>query len=269
MLLKGKKVFITGGSRGLGNSMLLELAAQGAQVVFTYVANREAAEATLQELKENYPESHPSYYQLDVTDSKQVKAVVEHVTEELGRIDVVVNNAGNLRDGLIYSMSDDAWEEVIKIHLHGTFYVCRAFLGEFIHNKGGKFINIASLSYLGSAGQANYAAAKAGVIGFSKSLAKEYGSLDIYCNVLVPGFFKTELTDRTASDTVTENFLRLSSLQREGDPGEFGQALVFLASDLSSFINGEVLHVTGGLENIPPVTARRRKKRPGPPQGSD
>jgi 3-oxoacyl-[acyl-carrier protein] reductase len=127
-------------------------------------------------------------------------------------------------------------------------------------NKGGKFINISSVSHSGSAGQANYAAAKAGIIGFSKTIAKEYGLKDIYCNVIVPGFFKAGLTTENASDTVADYSVRLSALQREGRPEEFGKALVFLASDMSSFINGEVLNVTGGLDFIPPVNARKKAK---------
>jgi 3-oxoacyl-[acyl-carrier protein] reductase len=260
-LLKGKKIFLTGGSRGLGRSTVLELVRHGADVAFTYHSRRNEADKTLDEIKKINPGSGSRHYQLDVTDSAQVNAVAEKVAAEMGRVDVVINNAGNLRDSLVYSMSDDDWDYVLKIHLYATFYVCRAFLDEFMYNKGGRFINVASLSYTGSAGQANYSAAKAGVIGFSKALAKEYGSRDIYCNVVVPGFFKTDLTDATASSTIVKYYLRLSMLQREGDPGEFGSAIVFLASDLSSFINGEVLHVTGGLEFVPPVTERRQKKK--------
>jgi 3-oxoacyl-[acyl-carrier protein] reductase len=260
MLLKGKKIFLTGGSRGLGRSTVLELVRHGADVAFTYYNQKDEADKTLAEIKDINPDSASRYYQLNVTDSNQVNKVADRVVEDLGRVDVVINNAGNLRDSLVYSMSDEDWDFVIKIHLYATFYVCRAFLEEFMYNKGGRFINVASLSYTGSAGQANYSAAKAGVIGFSKAMAKEYGNRDIYCNVIVPGFFKTDLTDATASNIIVKYYLRLSMLQREGDPGEFGKAVVFLASDLSSFINGEVLHVTGGLEFVPPVTERRKKK---------
>ena len=261
MLLTGKKIFLTGGSRGLGKSTVLELVRNGADVAFTYHNRKDEAEKTLQEIKGINPGSLSRYYQLDVTDSGKVNSITDRVIEDMGRVDVVVNNAGNLRDNLVYSMSDEDWDFVMKIHLYGTFYVCRAFLEEFMYNKGGRFINIASLSYTGAAGQANYSAAKAGVIGFSKAMAKEYGNRDIYCNVIVPGFFKTDLTDSTASEIITKYYLRLSMLQREGDPAELGKAVVFLASGLSSFINGEILHVTGGLETVPPVSERRKKKK--------
>ncbi len=157
-------------------------------------------------------------------------------------------------------MLDDQWDEVIQTHLTGTFYVCRAFLNEFIMNRGGKYINISSICHVGSAGQANYSAAKAGIIGFSKALAKEYGLKNIYANVIVPGYFRTELTDANASDMIVEQFKRLSMLQREGKPEEFGKAIVFLASELSDFVNGDVLYVTGGLDTIPPYNAARKKK---------
>jgi 3-oxoacyl-[acyl-carrier protein] reductase len=260
MLLKGKNIFLTGGSRGLGRATALELAAYGADIAFTYNSNKDEAEKTLEQIKKINPNTKSRFYKLDVTDSDQVNQTSEMAVKDMGSIDVVVNNAGNLRDRLVYSMSDEDWDFVLKIHLYAAFYVCRAFLDEFIYNKGGKFINVSSLSYTGSVGQANYSAAKAGIIGFSKALAKEYGNRDIYCNVIVPGFFKTDLTDATASDTVVNFYLRVSMLQREGEQSEFGKAVVFLASDLSSFVNGEVLHVTGGLESIPPVTERRRKK---------
>jgi NAD(P)-dependent dehydrogenase (short-subunit alcohol dehydrogenase family) len=253
MILKGKNVFITGGSRGLGHATVLELAKEGANIAFTYVNNEESAVKTTAEIKAINPDCKVFYYQLDVKSSKEVDRVADKAISDLGRIDVVVNNAGILRDGLVFSMSDDQWFEVVQTHLTGTFYVCRAFLQEFMINKAGKFINISSIAYTGSAGQANYAAAKAGIIGFTKSMAKEYGKKNIYSNCVVPGYFETDLTRGNATDIVKNNFIRLSNLQRQGDPSEFGKAIVMLASDYPSFINGEVIHVTGGLDNIPPV----------------
>lgn len=259
MLLKDKKIFITGGSRGLGRAACIELVKQGADVAFTYVSSENRAAEVLSELKEINPDTKSCYYKLDVKNSSEVNETAAKVIKDLGRIDVVINNAGMLKDGLIYSMSDADWDLVIQTHLTGTFYVCRAFLDEFIFNKGGKFINISSIAYVGSSGQANYSAAKAGIIGFSKALAKEYGNKDIYCNVIVPGYFRTELTDANASTVVLDNFVRLSMLQREGKDSEFGKAVVFFASELSDFVNGDVLHVTGGLDTIPPTNLKRRK----------
>jgi 3-oxoacyl-[acyl-carrier protein] reductase len=261
MLLKDKNAFLTGGSRGIGKFAVYELVRYGANVAFTYINSEEGAKDTLKKAKEINPGAKVIYYQLDVKDSKQVDKVAEKAISDFGTINVVVNNAGILRDAPTHYMSDEQWSEVIQTHLTGTFYVCRAFLEEFIINKGGKFINISSICHVGSAGQANYSAAKAGIIGFSKALAKEYGHKDIYCNVIVPGYFRTELTDAYASEMIVEQFVRLSMLQREGQPVEFGKAIVFLASDLSSFVNGNVLNVTGGLDTIPPYHGKRKKKK--------
>ncbi|MBN2546767.1 MAG: SDR family oxidoreductase [Spirochaetes bacterium] len=261
MLLKGKNVFLTGGSRGIGKAAVYELVKNGANVAFTYVSSEEGAKDTLNNAKKLNPEAKVSYYKMDVKNSKDVDQTVEKAIKDFGSINVVVNNAGILRDGPIHFMSNEQWDEVIQTHLTGTFYVCRAFIDEFIVNKGGKFINISSICHVGSAGQANYSAAKSGIIGFSKALAKEYGNKDIYCNVIVPGYFKTELTDANASEMIVEQFVRLSMLQREGKPDEFGKAIVFFASDLSSFVNGDVLYVTGGLDTIPPYNTKRQKKK--------
>lgn len=261
MLLKDKNVFITGGSRGIGKAAIIELVKNGANIAFTYVSNEEGAKDTVKIAKEINQNVKIVYYRLDVKNSKEVDQIADRAIGDFGHIDVVINNAGILKDGPIHFMSDTQWDEVIQTHLTGTFYVCRAFLNEFIMNKGGKFINISSICYVGSAGQANYSAAKSGIIGFSKALAKEYGNKNIYCNVIVPGYFKTELTDANASEFIVEQFIRLSMLQREGKPEEFGKAVVFLASDLSSFVNGDVLNVTGGLDTIPPYNSKRRKDK--------
>jgi 3-oxoacyl-[acyl-carrier protein] reductase len=259
MLLKDKNVFLTGGSRGIGKYAIFELVKHGANVAFTYISSEEGAKDTVKEALKINPNAKMIYYKLDVKNSKEVDIVAEKAIKDMGGIHVVVNNAGILRDGPIHYMSNEQWDEVIQTHLTGTFYVCRAFIEEFIYNKGGKFINISSICHVGSAGQANYSAAKAGIIGFSRALAKEYGHKDIYCNVIVPGYFKTELTDANASEMIVEQFVRLSMLQREGQPDEFGRAVVFLASDLSSFVNGDTLYVTGGLDTIPPYNSKKRK----------
>jgi 3-oxoacyl-[acyl-carrier protein] reductase len=252
-LLENKNIFLTGGSRGLGQATVLELVKHGANVAFTYLRNEEGARATVQKAKEIDQSRKVIYYRLDVRSSKEVDQVADRVIAEMGRIDVVVNNSGNLKDGLIYSMSDEDWQDVIQVHLTGTFYVCRAFLEEFMVNKGGKFINIASLSFKGSVGQANYSAAKAGVIGFSKTLAKEYGQKNIYCNVVIPGYFETDLTKENAADFIVENAKKRSSLKRIGEPNELGKVVVFCASDLSSYVNGSVIYATGGIEDFGPI----------------
>lgn len=253
MLLEGKNVFFTGGSRGIGHDAVLELVKHGANIAFTYVKNEASAEKTVEEIKAINPNAKAMFYQLDVKDSKQVEAVAEKAIDDMGSINVVVNNAGNLNDNLVVNMSDEQWFDVINTHLSGTFYVCRAFINEFLFNKGGKFINTSSITYTGSAGQANYSAAKAGIIGFSRALAKEWGKKKIYTNVVVPGYYDTELTRANATEIVVDNFVRMSSLKRAGQGYEYGRAVVFFASELSSFVNGHVLEVTGGLETIPPI----------------
>ncbi len=253
MLLENKSVFFTGGSRGIGKDAVLELVRHGANVAFTYIKNEDAAKKTVEEAKEINSDATVKCYQLDVKDSKQVESVAQKAIDEMGSINVVVNNAGNLNDNLVAYMTDEQWYDVINTHLSGTFFVCREFINEFLYNKGGKFINTSSITYKGSAGQANYSAAKAGIIGFSKSLAKEWGQKNIYTNVIVPGYFETELTRANASEIVVDNFVKLSSLKRAGSGCEYGRAIVFFASELSSFVNGHVLEVTGGLENIPPI----------------
>ena len=250
-LLENKTALITGASRGIGRGIAIEFAKQGANVAFTYVNNQDRAEQTLKEAKQINSEAEVKYYKLDVKDSKQVEKISGTAIDDFGSINIVVNNAGNLNDALIANMSDEQWFDVINTHLSGTFYVCREFVHEFLYNKGGKFINISSITYTGSSGQSNYSAAKAGIIGFSKALSKEYGGKNIYCNVIVPGYFDTELTKANATDKITNFFVDFSSLKRKGEGSEYGKAIVFLASDYSSFVNGEVLYVTGGLEYIP------------------
>ena len=215
-LLKDKNIFLTGGSKGLGQATVLELIKHGANVAFTYFNDEQGAANTLEKAKKIDPACIVKDYRLDVRNSKEVDNITNQAIEDFEGIHVVVNNAGVLNDAPLFYMSNEQWDNVIQTHLTGTFYVCRAFLEEFLANRGGKFINIASLSYTGSAGQANYSAAKAGIIGFSKALAKEYGNKDIYCNVVVPGYFKTDLTDANAADLIAEQAVRLSALQREG-----------------------------------------------------
>ncbi|MBD3240428.1 MAG: SDR family NAD(P)-dependent oxidoreductase [Chitinivibrionales bacterium] len=191
MLLEGRNVFLTGGSRGIGRHAVIELVRYGANVAFTYVRNEEAAAETKKLANEVRPEADVRFYQLNVTDSKQVEQVAAKAISDFESINVVVNNAGNLNDALVANMTDEQWFDVINTHLTGTFYVCREFINEFLFNKGGKFINTSSITYTGSAGQANYSAAKAGVIGFSRALAKEWGKKGIYTNVVVPGYYDT------------------------------------------------------------------------------
>lgn len=251
MILKDKSVFFTGGSRGLGRDAVMELVKEGANIAFTFLKNEKAARETQEMAQKLNPKAQIKYYQLDVKDSRQVEDVAQKAIQDFNSINIVVNNAGNLNDALVAQMSDEQWFDVINTHLSGTFFVCREFVNEFLYNKGGKFVNISSITYTGSSGQANYSAAKSGIIGFSKAMAKEYGMKGIHTNVIVLGYFDTELTRSNATEKITKFFVEFSSLKRKGEGSEYGKAIVFLASDMSSFINGDVIYVTGGLEYIP------------------
>jgi NAD(P)-dependent dehydrogenase (short-subunit alcohol dehydrogenase family) len=253
LLLSGKNIFFTGGSRGIGHDAVIELARYGANIAFTYVQDRVAAERTVEEIKDINSVARVTVYQLDVRNSRQVASVSAASIGDMGTIDVVVNNAGILRDALVAQMSDKQWLDVIDTNLTGTFFVCRAFLSEFLRNKGGKFINTSSITHTGSAGQANYSAAKAGIVGFSKALAKEWGNKKIYTNIVLPGYFESEMTHSNATARIVESFVSMSSLKRGGQGHEYGKAVVFFASALSTNINGHALEVSGGLSVVPPL----------------
>ncbi|MGN6798835.1 MAG: 3-oxoacyl-[acyl-carrier-protein] reductase [Gaiellaceae bacterium] len=234
--LDGKLALVTGASRGIGRAIAEELAKAGASVVVGYRSGKDEAEELASSIGGRA-------IQADVSDAGEAKRLVD----EAGDIDVLVNNAGLTRDGLLARMSDDDWRTVIETNLSSVFYTCRAVTRPMMKKRGGAIINISSIVGVhGNWGQTNYGASKAGIIGFTKSLARELGSRNIRANVVAPGYVKTALTD-VLPDEATAAMVQQTPLGRVADPEEIAGAVRFLASDQASFITGEVLLVDGGL----------------------
>lgn len=234
--LEGKNALVTGASRGIGRAIAVELAAAGASVVVGYRSGREEAEALASELGGRA-------IQADVSNPDDAKRLVE----EAGDLDVLVNNAGLTRDGLLARMSDEDWRTVIDTNLASVFYTCRAVTRPMMKKRAGSIVNISSIVGVhGNWGQTNYAASKAGIIGFTKSLARELGSRNVRANVVAPGYVKTQLTD-VLPEEATGAMLENTPLGRLGEPEDIAGAVRFLCSDAASFITGEVLLVDGGL----------------------
>jgi 3-oxoacyl-[acyl-carrier protein] reductase len=234
--LEGKRALVTGGSRGIGRAVALELGRAGADVVVGYRSEAGEAEAVASEIGGRA-------VQADVSDPEQAKALVG----EAGDIDVLVNNAGTTRDGVLARMLDDDWRTVLETNLSSTFYTCRAAARGMMKRRGGAIVNVSSIVGVhGNWGQTNYAASKAGIIGFTKSLARELGSRGVRANVVAPGYVKTALTNAIPEEA-RETMLGNTPLGRLGDPENVAAAVRFLVSDEASFITGEVLLVDGGL----------------------
>ena len=234
--LDGKTALVTGESKGIGKAIATELAAAGATVVVGYRSGKDEAEALAVELG-------GSAIQADVSSADDAKRLIE----EAGDLDILVNNAGLTRDGLLARMSDDDWQTVIDTNLASVFYTCRAVTRPMMKKRAGAIVNISSIVGVhGNWGQTNYAASKAGIIGFTKSLAKELGSRNVRANVVAPGYVKTQLTD-VLPEEATGAMLENTPLGRLGDPEDVAGAVRFLSSDAASFITGEVLLVDGGL----------------------
>jgi 3-oxoacyl-[acyl-carrier protein] reductase len=234
--LEGKLALVTGGSRGIGRAIALELGRAGAEVVVGYRTGREEAEAVASEIGGRAVEA-------DVSDAESAKALVEAA----GDLDVLVNNAGLTRDGLLVRMSDDDWRTVIETNLSSVFYTCRAATRPMMRKRAGSIVNVSSIVGVhGNWGQTNYAASKAGIIGFTKSLARELGSRNVRANVVAPGYVKTQLTD-VLPEEATSAMLTNTPLGRLGDPEDVAGAVRFLCSDAAAFVTGDVLLVDGGL----------------------
>jgi 3-oxoacyl-[acyl-carrier protein] reductase len=234
--LEGKTALVTGASRGIGRAIAEELARAGASVVIGYRSGADEAEEVATAIGGRA-------VQADVSDAEQARRLVE----EAGDLDVLVNNAGLTRDGLIARMPDEDWREVIDTNLGGVFYTCRAAARGMMRKRSGSIVNISSIVGVhGNPGQTNYSAAKAGIIGFTKALARELGSRTVRANVIAPGYISTRLTD-VLPDELKQAMLDNTPLGRLGDPGDVAGAVRFLASDEAAFITGEVLLVDGGL----------------------
>jgi len=243
--LEGKVAVVTGASRGIGRAIALELARFGASVVVNYNRSADAASEVVATIEEEGGEAVA--VQADVGDLDQATGLVQSAIDTFGGIDILVNNAGTTRDQLLMLMSEDDWDTVLRTNLKGIFNCCKAAARKMMRQRSGRIVNISSVSGIaGQGGQTNYAASKAGVIGFTKSLAKELGARNVTVNAVAPGFVPTDLTADLSEDLV-QRAIEVTPLGRMGQPEEVAYAVVFLASDMASFITGEVLTVDGGL----------------------
>ncbi|MCC7246719.1 MAG: 3-oxoacyl-[acyl-carrier-protein] reductase [Saprospiraceae bacterium] len=242
-LLAGKIALITGGSRGIGESLVRCFVAQGAKVAFTYVSEGSAARANA--LAEELGDMARAY-KSDAGNYAQAETLIADVIKDFGRLDILINNAGITRDTLMLRMTEQQWDEVIQTNLKSVFNLTKHALKPMIRT-GGSIINMSSVvGVFGQQGQANYAASKAGIIGFSKSIAKEYGSRGIRCNAIAPGFIATEMTD-ALDDKTREAYLASIPLKRFGSGDDVANTCVFLASDMGAYISGQVISVCGAL----------------------
>lgn len=243
MSLNGKTALVTGASRGIGRAIALRLAEDGANVAVIYAGSADKAEAVVNEI--TALGVNAKAYRCNVADSDAVNETVKAVTNDLGKIDILVNNAGITRDGLMLRMKDEDFDAVLDTNLKGAFNMIRACYSGFIRKKSGRIINISSVSgIMGNAGQANYSASKAGVIGLTKSVARELASRGITCNAVAPGFIQTDMTENLGDNNPLLNSIPLG---RMGKPEDIAAAVAFLASDSAAYITGEVLKVDGGL----------------------
>lgn len=244
-LLENKVALITGASRGIGKAIAETYAEQGASIAFTYRSSVEKAKAFEEELGQKGVKVKG--FQSDAGSFEQSEQLIQQVLEEFGQIDVLVNNAGITRDTLILRMNEEQWDQVIETNLKSVFNLTKHVARTMMKQRAGSIINLTSIVGMkGQAGQANYAASKAGIIGFTKSIADELGSRGIRCNAIAPGFIETEMTDELPEET-RKNYLSQIPMKRFGAPEEIGKAALFLGSDLSSYVSGQVLSVCGAL----------------------
>ncbi|MCT1526414.1 3-oxoacyl-[acyl-carrier-protein] reductase [Sphingobacterium hotanense] len=244
-LLAGKTALVTGASKGIGRKIAEVFAQHGANVAFTYLSSVEKGQALEQELQASG--TQVKGYRSDASKFDEAEKLINDIVADFGGLDIVVNNAGITKDGLLLRMTEENWDDVININLKSVFNVSKAASKVMMKARKGSIINMSSVvGVQGNAGQANYAASKAGIIGFSKSLAKELGSRNIRTNVIAPGFIRTEMTD-VLDPKVVEGWEANIPLKRAGEPEDVANACVFLASDLSAYVTGQVIPVDGGM----------------------
>lgn len=243
--LAGKTAIITGASRGIGAEIARKFSEAGAKVVVNYSGSQEKAEAVVAEIQEKGGEAIA--VKANVSDSNAVKSMIDETMKAFGSIDILVNNAGITRDNLMMRMKDDEWDDVINTNLKGVFICTKGVTRQMMKQRAGRIINIASIvGVMGNAGQANYVAAKAGVIGLTKTTARELASRNITANAVAPGFITTDMTDALGDD-IQKAMLSQIPLGRFGKPEEVAKAALFLASDDSSYMTGQTLHLDGGM----------------------
>jgi 3-oxoacyl-[acyl-carrier protein] reductase len=245
MKLEGKVALVTGASRGIGREIALGLAKQGADVVVNYSGSEERANQVAAEIKELG--RNAIAVQCDVSNSESVASMVKATIDTFGKLDILVNNAGITKDNLLMRMKEDEWDDVININLKGVFLCTKAVTRQMMKQRSGRIINISSIvGVSGNPGQANYVAAKSGVIGLTKTTAKELSSRGITVNAIAPGFITTDMTDKLTED-VKDQMLKQIPLARFGEPSDIANVVVFLASEDSRYMTGQTLHVDGGM----------------------
>lgn len=244
-MLKNKIALITGAGRGIGRAIAIALAKEGAEVVINYNGSEERAKEVKQTIEENGGKA--SIYKCNVSDFVACEAMIKDIVKEYGHLDILVNNAGITKDGLIMKMKEEDFDSVLNVNLKGTFNTIRHSARQMLKQRSGKIINISSVSgILGNVGQANYAASKAGVIGLTKTMARELGSRGITVNAIAPGFVDTEMTE-VLSEEIRENACKQIILGRFGKPEDIANTAVFPASDKADYITGQVISVDGGM----------------------
>lgn len=245
MILSGKTALVTGGSRGIGKQIALTLAREGANIAFTGSKMSDAAQATRDEIAALGVKV--AFFASDAADFEAAHQIVDAVVKEFGSLDILVNNAGITRDTLLMRMTEEQWDRVIEVNLKSVFNFTHAATPIMMRQRSGSIINLSSVVGInGNAGQANYAASKAGIIAFTKSVAKELGSRGVRANVIAPGFILTDMTKDLPEETL-KSFVSMIPMRRAGDPEEVAKVALFLASDLASYVSGQVIQVNGAM----------------------
>ncbi|MCC6599916.1 MAG: 3-oxoacyl-[acyl-carrier-protein] reductase [Crocinitomicaceae bacterium] len=244
-LLEGKTAIITGASRGIGKGIAEKFIDHGATVIFTYASSEDKARTLETELASRRGKAKG--YKSDAADFNAAQALIDQVIMDFGTIDILVNNAGITRDNLLMRMSEEQWDEIMRVNLKSVFNLTKAIIKPMLKARTGSIINMSSVvGVKGNAGQANYAASKAGIIGFTKSIAAELGSRNIRCNAIAPGFIETEMTG-VLDEKIVQSWRDAIPLKRGGTPDDVANASLFLASDLSTYITGQTINVCGGM----------------------
>ena len=244
-LLEGKTAVITGGSRGIGKGIAMRFAAEGANIAITNISNNEEFDATVSEISALGVKAKG--YVSDASVFVDAENVIDEIVKDFGSVDILVNNAGITRDTLLMRMTEEQWDQVLTVNLKSVFNLTKAAIKPMMKQKNGSIINMSSVvGVSGNAGQANYSASKAGIIGFTKSVAKELGSRNVRCNAIAPGFILTEMTSRLPED-VKSDWIAKIPLRRGGLPEDVANVALFLASDLSSYVTGQTISVCGGM----------------------
>ncbi len=244
-MLQEKNALVTGASRGIGRAIALELARQGANMAIVYAGNEQKAKEVQEEIRAMGRKAE--IYRCNVADFEATKGLVDQVLEDFGGLDILVNNAGIVKDGMVLSMKEEDFDRVVDINLKGAFNLIKHTYSHFMRKRAGRIVNITSVVGLnGNAGQANYSSSKAGLIGLTKSVAKELGARGVTCNAVAPGYINTEMTE-VLSDKVKDAMKTLIPMRKPGEPEDVAKAVAFLASDSARYITGEVLRVDGGM----------------------